>query len=364
MFDCWEIIGLEPTTDKSLIEQTYKSLIKKHKPHVDPDMFKKIRKAYEEIIEQLKCKETDGYASDNTYDIEDTNQIEDTKNKIINDDFENYNSKLVLIDYLLAIYHDANTRNNLEFWSNKLKENSFELLSEPTIGYMLAQKLIEFDFLYKTDLKLSSAIYVAIFDFFEIDEESYINEMYSEWINQNLKEELIKYRVTDRASKIIPTKFNFHNPRMQAECERVLFRIILNPNLTNDKFVENIIHTYQNITDQNVIKLMSILGWKRLIEVFLNPSLEINEIKAAYLYYYIDQGVNKFTMKKILLKQGYTSLDIKNCFKHYNDIYEQYIKLSWWRKIFRVLFKRVDISKIVFFVLLIMVFGAAVIKNL
>ncbi|ESO50628.1 DnaJ domain-containing protein, partial [Salmonella enterica subsp. enterica serovar Newport str. VA_R100506907] len=44
---CWEILGIEPTTDLECIRQAYLALLPSFHPESDPQGFKRLRQAYE-----------------------------------------------------------------------------------------------------------------------------------------------------------------------------------------------------------------------------------------------------------------------------------------------------------------------------
>lgn len=54
MKNCWEILGIEPTTDEESIRQVYLSLLPSFHPESDPQGFKQLRQAYEEALQQSK----------------------------------------------------------------------------------------------------------------------------------------------------------------------------------------------------------------------------------------------------------------------------------------------------------------------
>lgn len=47
---CWEILGIEPTTDLECIRQAYLALLPSFHPESDPQGFKRLRQAYEEAL--------------------------------------------------------------------------------------------------------------------------------------------------------------------------------------------------------------------------------------------------------------------------------------------------------------------------
>ncbi|MZI95729.1 DnaJ domain-containing protein [Vibrio sp. CAIM 722] len=54
----WEILGIEPTSDLSIIKKAYRSQLKIHHPEEDPQGFKQVRAAYEAIMENINRDES------------------------------------------------------------------------------------------------------------------------------------------------------------------------------------------------------------------------------------------------------------------------------------------------------------------
>ena len=54
MNDCWEILGLDPSTaTEREVKSAYARLIKKHRPDEDPDGFQRVRQAFEAAVAWL-----------------------------------------------------------------------------------------------------------------------------------------------------------------------------------------------------------------------------------------------------------------------------------------------------------------------
>ncbi|WP_227428748.1 hypothetical protein [Psychrobacter sp. I-STPA6b] len=51
--DCWEILAIEPTTDKNLIKRAYAKQLKDNKPDKNPTGFRQLREAYETALANL-----------------------------------------------------------------------------------------------------------------------------------------------------------------------------------------------------------------------------------------------------------------------------------------------------------------------
>lgn len=59
--NCWEFLGLEPTVDAKAIRRAYASLLRSYHPEDDPEGFKALREAYDEVLEasrRLSLEET------------------------------------------------------------------------------------------------------------------------------------------------------------------------------------------------------------------------------------------------------------------------------------------------------------------
>ena len=50
--NCWQILGIAPTSDEATIKQAYAACIREHRPDRDPEGFRRVRAAYEEALRQ------------------------------------------------------------------------------------------------------------------------------------------------------------------------------------------------------------------------------------------------------------------------------------------------------------------------
>ena len=48
--NCWQILGIAPTSDEAVIKQAYAARIREHRPDRDPEGFRRVRAAYEEAL--------------------------------------------------------------------------------------------------------------------------------------------------------------------------------------------------------------------------------------------------------------------------------------------------------------------------
>lgn len=49
--NCWEVLGIEPDSDKKTIKIAYAKLLKKHRPEEDPEGFQRLHKAYKNALQ-------------------------------------------------------------------------------------------------------------------------------------------------------------------------------------------------------------------------------------------------------------------------------------------------------------------------
>ena len=50
MFDIWNILGIEETSDTDKLKMAYRAKLSEHNPEDDPEGFKALRRAYEEAV--------------------------------------------------------------------------------------------------------------------------------------------------------------------------------------------------------------------------------------------------------------------------------------------------------------------------
>ncbi|EDX1678663.1 J domain-containing protein, partial [Salmonella enterica subsp. enterica serovar Cerro] len=50
MKTCWQVLGIEATTDTDAIRQAYLALLPSFHPETDPQGFKQLREAYENAL--------------------------------------------------------------------------------------------------------------------------------------------------------------------------------------------------------------------------------------------------------------------------------------------------------------------------
>ena len=55
--NCWQILGIAPTSDEAVIKQAYAACIREHRPDRDPEGFRRVRAAYEAALAQCAVAE-------------------------------------------------------------------------------------------------------------------------------------------------------------------------------------------------------------------------------------------------------------------------------------------------------------------
>lgn len=55
--NCWEVLGIEPTSDKKEIKRAYAKLLKQYHPEENPEEFKQIQAAYQQCLHQDQNQE-------------------------------------------------------------------------------------------------------------------------------------------------------------------------------------------------------------------------------------------------------------------------------------------------------------------
>ena len=89
--DIWEILGIEKTTDETLIKEAYFNQLKNYHPEEDPKGFQKLREAYETALKGEEKKEVTEFT--------------------------------VLIDELAEIYNDFEKRRDVTVWEKFLSDD-------------------------------------------------------------------------------------------------------------------------------------------------------------------------------------------------------------------------------------------------
>ncbi len=82
ILDCWNILGISPSTDKKVIKKAYSALLKQHRPDTDPEGYQQLREAFDLAIKTCRnAALTKEVPSDNIAPSSVSNSQETTKHK-------------------------------------------------------------------------------------------------------------------------------------------------------------------------------------------------------------------------------------------------------------------------------------------
>ncbi|VUD59407.1 hypothetical protein TDB9533_02669 [Thalassocella blandensis] len=131
MHTCWDVLEIEPTTDKKTIKRAYTSLIKQYNPETQADKFQALRQAYEEALQfsqhsdyafnqhdteqhhsnaPIATQTEDVPLSDGTHPIDASSEISpDTQAQTLDPD-------LVFCDEVNTVWEDENLRYQQKEW--------------------------------------------------------------------------------------------------------------------------------------------------------------------------------------------------------------------------------------------------------
>lgn len=62
--EIWQVLGIEPTKDKTELKNVYREKLSKVNPEDDPEGFKELRSAYEEAMRLADVDESEQSAAD------------------------------------------------------------------------------------------------------------------------------------------------------------------------------------------------------------------------------------------------------------------------------------------------------------
>lgn len=190
--DCWEILGIEPTTDKKIIQKAYAELTKKYHYEVYPEEFKKIQEAYKMAISYTKNKkdiyEPNYKDEENIYEPKYKN-----KNKENNQDLKSEFNFKIIDDYNKELEKLKNDFNYIYYDNNSTNRLVEVIYSERFLTYI--RVIYNFDELFK-----------EFFDSFsdELDYSS-IKKIYDAF-NKVFKQNNIENKISNNILSIVSEK--------------------------------------------------------------------------------------------------------------------------------------------------------------
>ena len=330
----WAILQIEETSDRNLVRKAYAALIKKYKPHEQPEMFKKIRAAYEHVINLIEGNliPREENSSVESHDI-DCNPIDHTLNSVSLENQE-YGSK-----DLIKLYEDLDTRNDIEIWRTALQANSTALLMSDEAFNTVMEYIIKSEYLYPSSLALKPEIYLLIFDFFNIDEVSCISYFYSKYVSGPLLDMLYRYREEKRLSSIQENDFNMHCPEAQIAAEDYFHTQIYD---SVGQLVVNIeqLKQYLESATPTYFKVLRNVVFKDLLERQLSAIMQSDALLAAHFYLLFKFKNNTRNFYKVFEEMNYSKEDIKKCLTFTKEAYILHLRSSFWERIIKVPFRK------------------------
>ncbi|MDO4642926.1 MAG: J domain-containing protein [Cardiobacteriaceae bacterium] len=85
--NCWQILGITPTNDETVIKKAYAAKIREHRPDRDPAGFRAVREAYESALQQRAFYAEETWEEeDDTWEDDDTSSEQESEDATLSDD--------------------------------------------------------------------------------------------------------------------------------------------------------------------------------------------------------------------------------------------------------------------------------------
>lgn len=151
----WNVLGIETTTDESVIKKAYAKKLRLHHPQDDPEGFQQVKEAYEKAMKAVKerregedssvCFHHDTRLEEDELDEEFDAGFEDASDSL-DDETEYYSHEHIrkADEFILqaqALYNDSVIRSGLENWKTLLNS---EVMYDLEIRDLLSYRLKEF----------------------------------------------------------------------------------------------------------------------------------------------------------------------------------------------------------------------------
>ncbi len=343
----WAILEIEETTDLKVIKKAYVSLIKKYKPHEQPEMFKKIRAAYEHVMQLIEENLSPSVAINTPFDHAiiglEASQTIPLEEILDSDRFG--------ADDLMELYDNVETRNDIAIWQAALQENSTVLLMDDEIFNVVISYIIKSEYLYHSSLEFKPEIYLMLFDFFKIDEVSFISYYYSRYVAEPLLATLSACRYQQRVDALQSTAFNLGSPEIQINAENYFSTQIYNP---SGQLVVNIktLTAHVNDTKNTYFKVLRNVVFRDLLERQLSPTMQTDELLAAYFYLLFKFKNNKRNFYRVFEQLSYSKEDIKNCLEFTKKAYNHHLRPPFMERMIKA-----PLRKLFFFWYALLIFA-------
>lgn len=176
--DFWKILGIEPTVDTKIIKRAYASKLKIFHPEEDPEGFQMLRKAYENVLQEVKnqnkSEKLDIQDDDDNYRYQ--QEIEIKRKSIFIEDNQEALKSENLVDKFMnnveKIYNNFFQRIDENQWRALLEDESFlNLEIKQTLNYRMLTFLMD-------NYHLPRNIWTLLNDYFfwtEQEEDLYVD---------------------------------------------------------------------------------------------------------------------------------------------------------------------------------------------
>jgi len=338
----WNVLEIEETADITIIKKAYSSLIKKYKPHTHPENFKKIRAAYEKVIEAIECGITSD--SDNNENSifqsegQDNDKLADIASNSstgLSEKIQHHEIKKFYIEHIIELYTNLETRNNVEIWQADIQRNSTELLMDDRSFDLILMHIISSEYLYQSDLPFEPEMYILLFDFFNVDETFFISNNYSKYVSRPLLSMLSQHRYDLRLASIQESDFNLNFPTVQIAAEDYYSNLIINSADLIAGNIEKLSEHLRNSTLTYVIVLGNVV-FKDILDKYICNITQQDHRLVGRFYNLFKFKNNKKLFFKIFTQMGYNKEDIKNCLNFAKEMYIRYVQPSFWSRIIKI----------------------------
>jgi tetratricopeptide (TPR) repeat protein len=174
----WEILGIEPTDNSSIIKKAYAKKLKVHHPEDDPEGYQRLREAFDKIMKQQKVmasskREQSGEEQDNReLAIEKMTIPEENAEQIVDEDFtqpspfvdlnhiaDGFHKKEAMVDEFMSkvetLYHDFPSRIEIDNWVELLNSDViWNLELKRKLSFRLLDFVVEHHYLPKNIWRL------------------------------------------------------------------------------------------------------------------------------------------------------------------------------------------------------------------
>ncbi len=340
----WDILQIEETADLAIIRKAYASLIKKYKPHTHAEMFKQIRAAYEQVIKSIEYNTLldNGNDEDSIFQaVEQCNVglVENNLNLSIESPEKNHRHEIkkFYIEHIMELYADLETKNNIEIWHAAIQRNSTELLMDDHSFDLILTHIIKSEYLYHSDLPLKPEIYILLFDFFNVDEVSYVSNTYSKYVSRPLLSMLAQHRYDLRLASIQESNFNSWSPAIQIRAENYYANEILNSSsLIVEGNTEQLAEYLRN-SNPAYLKTLRNVVFKDILDKYISSTTQNDGRLIGQFYHLFRFKHNKKVFCKVFVQMGYSKEDIKNCLNFSKEMYIRYAQPPLWYRIIMVI---------------------------